>query len=776
MFAFFRSFVLLTALFFVGATVALADQPNVTEVRPVGSSSAAKTYDVMEWSVTLDQTVANPFDFDDTTVDAVFTRALSKHPQSPKSASLRSDVERVAVPGFWYEPFVRETQADKSVRMGRQTGASAKKPGWRIRFCPPAPAGKWTMRVWAKNKDGAKLGAQTLTFSVGDSGKPGMVRRMAPNRRYFVYDNKSPFFIVGENVCWADSRGLAAYDDWFPKLSQAGGNYARLWMAFQPLEAKSLGLTRYDMANAAHFDEVLRLAQANKLVCMLAFGTYGELRTGGYFNEGKWAENPYNKANGGPCEKPEDFFTSRLARQAYKKRLRYLVARYGAYSSLGFWEFWNEEDAPADWLHEMGAYIQSIDPYRHLITNSASTTARAESWQVGEMDLTQTHRYGDEGSIRDIAPGLPGDQAAHAVFNKPHLMGEFGISWRNPDAKFDPQKTATNFHNGLWAGAMSGNAGGAVLWWWDNYVGPQNLYSVFTPLSKFAKTVPWASRDFQPLLDVPAPRIAKSSGPETFSSVVLTPTASWGGKSSGAVVVLPDGRTRGTGTLISHLYGPSKPELRTPLVLSVDLPKPSTLVMRVLTVSQSATIRVLVNGKEAASFPFDAAPGKGEGYESTKQFPEYNNIYQALFNKDRSVALPQGKHTVTIENTSGDWVQIGSYTLQNALSSRFARLTPYVLQDAKTGETLVWLQDGESNWANDFDPKTPRAFSGVALDVPVAKAGAFTAQWWDTRTGQIVRTQAVRVANGKAALVVPPFSRDIALRLFPSAPIKSAKR
>jgi hypothetical protein len=199
--------------------------------------------------------------------------------------------------------------------------------------------------------------------------------------------------------------------------------------------------------------------------------------------------------------------------------------------------------------------------------------------------------------------------------------------------------------------------------------------------------------------------------------------------------------------------------------MAVDLPKPTPLVLRILTVSHRANLRVAIDGKTAAELPFETEPGKGQDFESTKQFPEYGGIYQARFNKDRVVPLPAGKHTITMENTAGDWLEIGSYTLKGVLSSRYAGLRPLALQDPATGETLLWLQDPASNWANDRDGKTPRAWEGVRATIPLSATGRFTAEWWDTRTGSILRRFPVTPRGGSAMLAVPTFRRDIALRL-----------
>ena len=236
---------------------------------------------------------------------------------------------------------------------------------------------------------------------------------------------------------------------------------------------------------------------------MMALGTYGEFTTGGYFNEGQWPVNPYNKVNGGPAATPADFWTDAQARTLYRRRLRYLIARYGPETSLAFWEFWNETDAPAPWVAEMATYLKANDPYRHLVTNSYSTTGTPAVWNLPQIDFTQTHRYGDEGTMKDIAPVILDDARQHDRYAS-------RTSWASsasPGAATTPSSTppgiGTNLHNGLWASALAGNAGGASIWWWDSYVEPKNQYPRFTGLARFAATVDWPRRRFAPL-DAPA--------------------------------------------------------------------------------------------------------------------------------------------------------------------------------------------------------------------------------------------------------------------------------
>jgi hypothetical protein len=43
-----------------------------------------------------------------------------------------------------------------------------------------------------------------------------------------------------------------------------------------------------------------------------------------------------------------------------------------------------------------------------------------------------------------------------------------------------------------------------LIWWWDNYVHPKNLYAHFRPIRRFTETVPWNSGTWKPLMSRPA--------------------------------------------------------------------------------------------------------------------------------------------------------------------------------------------------------------------------------------------------------------------------------
>ena len=161
----------------------------------------------------------------------------------------------------------------------------------------------------------------------------------------------------------------------------------------------------------------------------------------------------------------------------YRQRLRYIAARYGWRTNIQSWEIWNETYAPTPWLREMAEYLkgtgpfagQPADPFKHLVS---TTWTDDDGWKIPEFDFTQSHIYGN-GAIPDLSFQMAQDAEDFATYNKPHLVAEFGTDVGGQDAKLDPEGKGVNMHNAIWAAAVSGDAGSAMTWWWDNYIDPK---------------------------------------------------------------------------------------------------------------------------------------------------------------------------------------------------------------------------------------------------------------------------------------------------------------
>jgi hypothetical protein len=368
---------------------------------------------------------------------------------------------------------------------------------FRIRFVPDR-AGAWSASVRLR-ADGKVAAAERASFRIPPGGSTRFVRRSERNPRYFSVGAKT-FFPVGLNLCWPDASGLASYDRRFKKLAAVGGNFSRVWTRQERLHEVRPGV--FNPESGAFYDEVFRLAEKHGIYLMLTIDDYRILAKSDFF-VAHWDKSPYNRANGGPIAEPLEFFTNAEVKRMYKRKLRYLVARYGAFSSLAMWELWNEQDhipkpgVPIEWFREMTQSLADLDAYDHLITTSYSWDDRAEVWQSPALDVTQRHLYG-QGDTVDFVSEIARNAEKLDRFGKPRLIGEFGITWKEADIALDKGKLGTPLHDALWASTLSGDAGTAMTWWWDNYLEPLNLWHVFEGISRFVASVDFANRNFRP--------------------------------------------------------------------------------------------------------------------------------------------------------------------------------------------------------------------------------------------------------------------------------------
>lgn len=470
--AFFLLSALPAALIIMPATAALppiraAATPAATPTRIVKTATKlaltppaapAGQYRTLELQLVTDAVVANPFDPAQIDLQVRFT--------SPTRKSW-------LVPAFWYQAFDARLQP---------AGA----PGWRVRFTP-TEAGPW--RAQAELAEPA-LTSNVLTFTVAaDSTAPGFVRVHPQNTRYFAFDNGDLYFPIGLNLAWSTGDVRKDYERWFDRLHASGGNVARIWMASWAfgLEWQDTGLGDYSkrMKQAWLLDQLFQLAEARGIYIMLTLLNHGAFST---TVNPEWADNPYNLANGGPLKTPAEFVTNAAAKELFKRRLRYIAARWGSSPHLFAWEWWNEvnwtpiSDAQLQpWLAEMTATLATFDPYGHLVTHSYASGSTLAIWSMPELSFAQQHDYSGNDPVRVFA-GAAADFTESAG-DKPRLIGEHGYSAGGENRELDQE--AIHLHNGLWAAPFTGYAGSALYWWWDTYIDPYNLWSHFKGVSDF---------------------------------------------------------------------------------------------------------------------------------------------------------------------------------------------------------------------------------------------------------------------------------------------------
>jgi hypothetical protein len=190
-----------------------------------------------------------------------------------------------------------------------------------------------------------------------------------------------------------------------------------------------------------------------------------------------------------------------------KNLMRYCVARWGYSTGVAAWEYFNEIDPglPTDRFYtDVGAYLAEVDIYRHPRTTSTWHHSKKDL-RHASLDIGQVHHYlrptlGEAGQdevaavvqlaayLREHGPGKPG------------MIAEFGLAddkWGlSPLMKQD--EGLEHFRHALWSSALSGAAGTAMFWWWEQ-IDIQDGYRHYKPLAKFLADEPFGQKVFSPL-------------------------------------------------------------------------------------------------------------------------------------------------------------------------------------------------------------------------------------------------------------------------------------
>jgi hypothetical protein len=187
----------------------------------------------------------------------------------------------------------------------------------------------------------------------------------------------------------------------------------------------------------------------------------------------------------------------------YRKRLRYTVARWSAFSNLFAWEFFNEIDnvykylrheQVIDWHRDMAAYLRAIDPYRHLISSSfTGGSERPDLFALSGIDFAQYHSYNEPHPAEMMASKTA---AFWERYQKPFFVSEYGTDWKGWKPETDPQWRA--LHQAVWSAAFCGAAGTGMTWWWESIHGAK-LYHHWSALSRFLEGTAIAAADMQPI-------------------------------------------------------------------------------------------------------------------------------------------------------------------------------------------------------------------------------------------------------------------------------------
>jgi len=362
-----------------------------------------------------------------------------------------------------------------------ESGSSKKKSVWKARFTPQE-TGNYTYHFELIKKGKLISTSKTLRFNAAapQKGKNGFLH---PKSNWvFEFDNGKPFRGVAENICWEsratdDSKFFKelheenrfSYDYMLPDFAANGGNFFRTWMCAWnlPIDRKdnfnnhryTASDEYYNPSALARMDYMIELSESLDLYIMLTLG------------QGAWSVR-----EGGFATSNADFFVNQKAKERYKNRLRYIVARWGYSPNIAVWEFFNEVDnvqyrdaknpidgkSIVDWHAEMSSYLKQLDPYGRIVSTSISHRDIEGLNSIPDIDLNQKHIYKHTRSI-------PSEIVKYTEkYHKPYVIGEFGFEWDwSKNFNDFAQDMELDFKRGLWYGLFSPTPITPMSWWWE---------------------------------------------------------------------------------------------------------------------------------------------------------------------------------------------------------------------------------------------------------------------------------------------------------------------
>lgn len=454
----------------------------------------------------------------------------ARNPYDPRHADVRIELsgpggETRQFPAYWHEPHTIAREGDHERVRANGLGQ------WRTRVAVDVP-GTWRFRIiarikWRDDWREATGDWQAVQVTAADPERLPRIRQASNDPRYWETEHGDFFYPLGINlrspgderqdpllnrmdVDWRsedlEADGTAAYVRWFATMQQHQMNYARVWMSpwWMGLEWHRSwddfgGLMVYNQANAARMDRIVELAAAHRIYLQVELQNHG--MTSQNVDE-QWDPepetrepgSPYNAVNGGPCRRAFDYFTNEEAWHAHQARLRYTVARWGAYQHIMAWvlsselEFtgawWQEafnrgerghSPTTTAWVERNLAWFTDNDHHQRPVSVHFSHPWRAgQFWRdTAGLGFNNSNAYtgfqSEMGQLGGRRAGLGSAMMRYLSdhfppwdLERPTMIGEWGGHW----SERSPQVLEAELRVGTWLQAVLPYGGNVGFWWW----------------------------------------------------------------------------------------------------------------------------------------------------------------------------------------------------------------------------------------------------------------------------------------------------------------------
>ena len=335
----------------------------------------------------------------------------------------------------------------------------------------------------------------------------------AANPFYFQLSNRDAYIVNGP--CLAGASDMATMQSYLKKLSDNGGNFARVWLCNRLFEVeKKFG--EYDESQAKKIDQLLDWANQYKLKLKLCLDNTRQIIP----DQKAWFNKPqYHVDNGGPFNNIDEYINTEKGREAYINRIKFFSKRYGNHSAVFGWELWNEMNGIMckglrEWNDYMLPQVHKLFP-KNLVLQSLGSfdmeSRRSDYKYINQLpsnDVGQIHRYIDAHATLDVCTAPMDVLASDAInelhsyhLHKPMLLAEVGAVLPNhtgPSELYPLDTEGALMHDMLFSPFFAGAAGGGNSWHWDHYIDKNDLWYHYARFNEAVKEINPLTEGFIP--------------------------------------------------------------------------------------------------------------------------------------------------------------------------------------------------------------------------------------------------------------------------------------
>lgn len=341
--------------------------------------------------------------------------------------------------GFYYQDFERNAQDWSEIPTDHRM---------RIRYTPEQE-GEWKCIIGFRVNEGNPHYAHHFYFEVTNSNLPGFLK-VGNNKRYLT-QNGQPYFPVGQNfpqpfsladldATWQYGTQRTMYPESYLKFyeeietfSNAGGNYIRTLLTPESYEIEFEGLNNYSnrLSNAWEMDHLLEVLKDENVRMHLNLMVHYPLLSvhpyGGRMWDWTANDHPiYSTFPGNGCVmpndsgycysselnilNPRDFLTEQDVRENFKKKLRYIISRWGYSPNIGGFELisefnslWNNvtfEDPP-------DCRAKAADGLKHYRDNLDNIPAKVADFNIDMAEYIKDELVHNQHILNACYAGTP---------------------------------------------------------------------------------------------------------------------------------------------------------------------------------------------------------------------------------------------------------------------------------------------------------------------------------------------------------------------------------